>query len=200
MARGDYRYAGIYIITNLVNSKVYVGSSINIADRIHCHQSHFRSKIHHNKHLLAAVIQYGIENFSFELWEKCDVKILQTREAYWISAFNASDKEFGYNNSTDTNCPARGRKQPKEEIQRRLDNGILKTRKFVDSIGKIFETNNTKNFAAKQNLKYESLTSVANGNRYSYLGWRVATNNTIGIPYKDIRIGKPKFGRKIPTL
>jgi len=92
-----YNFSGIYLITNAINGKVYVGSAIDVASRISCHKSLFKSGTHHNKHLRSAVQEYGIKNFTFELWEKCAEKNLHDRESYWIQAFDAVNRECGYN-------------------------------------------------------------------------------------------------------
>lgn len=40
------------------------------------------------------MLEYGVENFSFELIEECDKDSLNEREQYWQDFFGA--KEFGY--------------------------------------------------------------------------------------------------------
>ena len=56
-------YAGVYIILNLLNGDCYVGSSINgnMGNRFHRHLFALSG----NKHVAAAVIKYGLENFAF---------------------------------------------------------------------------------------------------------------------------------------
>lgn len=56
---------GIYIIRNLVNDKIYVGSSVNIKRRFAQHKSTLRHNTHKNKHLQNAWNKYGEENFEF---------------------------------------------------------------------------------------------------------------------------------------
>lgn len=48
---------GIYIMTNIINGKVYVGESINIKNRLRMHRYRDNQVIH------AAFQKYGIENF-----------------------------------------------------------------------------------------------------------------------------------------
>jgi hypothetical protein len=40
------------------------------------------------------MVEFGVENFSFELIEECDRSLLDEREDYWQDYFKA--KEFGY--------------------------------------------------------------------------------------------------------
>jgi group I intron endonuclease len=56
---------GIYIIQNLVNGKVYIGSSSNIRRRFSQHKSTLRHNTHKNRHLQNAWNKYGEENFEF---------------------------------------------------------------------------------------------------------------------------------------
>ena len=56
---------GIYIIRNLVNDKIYVGSSVNIRRRFSQHKSTLRHNTHKNKHLQNAWNKHGEENFEF---------------------------------------------------------------------------------------------------------------------------------------
>lgn len=60
---------GIYIIQNLVNGNIYVGSSSNIKRRFSQHKSTLRHNTHKNKHLQNAWNKYGEENFEFVVIE-----------------------------------------------------------------------------------------------------------------------------------
>lgn len=58
---------GTYKITNIVNEKVYLGSSINIKSRKYQHFYYLKKNAHKNIHLQSAFRIYGIENFKFEV-------------------------------------------------------------------------------------------------------------------------------------
>jgi len=60
---------GIYIIRNLVNNKIYIGSSVNIKRRFSQHKSTLRHNTHRNKHLQNAWNKYGEINFEFVILE-----------------------------------------------------------------------------------------------------------------------------------
>lgn len=90
--------SGIYAIRNLKNSKIYVGSAINIAHRWAVHRYGFKNKIHHSRFLQRAWDKHGSEAFSFDILEHVeDVSILIEREQYWIDNFSSANPKLGYN-------------------------------------------------------------------------------------------------------
>lgn len=82
---------GIYKVIDLRNQKViYVGQSIDIEDRICQHKRRTQQLIDQYIH------NEGLDNFSFETIEICDVSQLEEREIYWISFYNTM-RPNGYN-------------------------------------------------------------------------------------------------------
>jgi len=79
---------GIYKITNISNSKCYIGSSVDITKRQYQHMSDFKLNKHHNKHLQNAWNKYGKENFVFEIIEECSRDFLLEKEQFYITKFN----------------------------------------------------------------------------------------------------------------
>lgn len=95
---------GIYKITNLINGKSYIGQSINIQKRFNAHKSiaFNPNDKNYDYPLYKAIRKYGIENFSFEILEVCDVSELNDKEIYYISKYNTYGK-FGYNQDSGGN-------------------------------------------------------------------------------------------------
>ena len=86
---------GIYKITNLENQKCYVGQAANIADRWKQHiKRGIGAEAPTRNKLYPAMLQHGVENFTFEIIEECSRAQLNDREDYWQDYFGA--KEFGY--------------------------------------------------------------------------------------------------------
>ena len=86
---------GIYKITNLKNNMCYVGQAVNVADRWKQHiKRGLGAEAPTRNKLYPAMVEFGVENFSFELIEECDRSLLDEREDYWQDYFKA--KEFGY--------------------------------------------------------------------------------------------------------
>ena len=66
--------SGCYMIINLINGKVYVGSSINLKKRFGRHRRELRANMHPNKHFQAAYNLSGIEAFEYKIIRYCDKK------------------------------------------------------------------------------------------------------------------------------
>lgn len=98
--------SGIYIITCLVNNKIYVGSSVDIYTRYHRHKLDLNTNKHHSSSLQNAWNKYGSEKFSFSILEFVDDKTkLIEREQFWMDELNVCDRKRGYNISpTAGNC------------------------------------------------------------------------------------------------
>lgn len=89
-------FCGIYRITNLKTNEAYIGKSTNIKNRFKQHirtaiglDGVARTKIH------SAMKEFGIDNFSFEVLEKCPKEIYSEREKYWIKFYETNI--YGYN-------------------------------------------------------------------------------------------------------
>ncbi len=63
--------SGIYIITNDVDDRIYIGSTINFWKRFSDHKRKLTLNTHANKHIQAFSKKYGIESLSFNLLLLC---------------------------------------------------------------------------------------------------------------------------------
>lgn len=88
-------FSGIYKITNQLNQMCYIGQAASIKKRWlqHIKRAVGAEPLINNK-LYPAMQKYGIENFSFEVVDRCDKDKLNEREKYWQKFYNA--KTFGY--------------------------------------------------------------------------------------------------------
>lgn len=96
--------AYIYLITNVINNKQYVGQTVNkVQRRFNQHKnSAYNIKDKDNKAPLhQAIKKYGIENFTVEILEECPNNQLNEREIYWINKLDTYQK--GYNASLGGN-------------------------------------------------------------------------------------------------
>lgn len=137
---------GIYQIRNLVNGKIYIGSSKDFRKRKSKHISELRKQEHSNKHLQAAWNLYNKENFVFEMLEYVEEiedkeklkNILIEKEQIWMDLFKSykngynirikAESSYGMKRSTESiNKTAeknRGQKRNKEQIKRMSESHI----------------------------------------------------------------------------
>lgn len=88
---------GIYKITNDINKKVYIGSSLKLNDREYKHFWLLRNNKHDNSFLQNSYNKYGESNFDFQLVKLCDPSELVELENYYIDLFKSNTSEFGFN-------------------------------------------------------------------------------------------------------
>ena len=72
---------GIYMITNLINGKSYIGQSVDIKRRFWDHRCITHET---NRHLKNALRKYGKDSFKYEILEECSQEDLDDREIYYI--------------------------------------------------------------------------------------------------------------------
>lgn len=91
---------GIYMIENLIDSKVYIGSSVNIISRKQKHFWMLKKGIHDNCHLQHSYNKFGENSFVFEVLEECNNEDLIIKENHHIFKYKSNNSEFGYNLAT----------------------------------------------------------------------------------------------------
>jgi len=84
--------SGIYKITNLINNKIYVGSTSDFIYRKYSHKNK-----NNNTVISRAILKYGWNNFSFEILEYCDSELLAERENYYFNLLQPFIENNGYN-------------------------------------------------------------------------------------------------------
>lgn len=79
---------------------MYIGLSTNIEKRFSDHRNKAinSSKIDdRNKVLYKAMRKYGVDNFTYEIIEKCPKTLLKEREIFWIKYYNTYNFREHYN-------------------------------------------------------------------------------------------------------
>lgn len=88
----------IYKITNTINSKSYIGQTIqNVKERFYQHCATKCSKAVSNMAIHRAIKKYGKSNFTVEVIEEIDSANLNDRERYWIRHYDSYNN--GYNST-----------------------------------------------------------------------------------------------------
>lgn len=143
--------AGIYLITNIVNNKHYVGQSIYLRKRLLKHKNNWE-KNKYDTPLYKAFTKYGIDNFRIKiLWSTTSKeynaikKTLDTLEVEYIQKY----KSYGeYNQTKGGDAGILGYKETEKQIkskalrQRFLEKRVyalnIKDKSTVMSINKVF--------------------------------------------------------------
>lgn len=90
--------SGVYAFVNRRNGKVYVGSGINVLNRLSVHLTFLRRGTHHSSYLQRAWARYGEQQFAFALLERVSrIENLAQREQWYIDELGADDPDTGYN-------------------------------------------------------------------------------------------------------
>ena len=92
---GTKKVTGIYKITHIDSGKTYVGQAVDIAERW---RQHIKRGVGADppttNKLYPAMLQYGAENFMFEILEECPSTKLSEREKYYTDVYESNN--FGY--------------------------------------------------------------------------------------------------------
>lgn len=115
----------IYLISNDINNKVYVGQTIQTLNkRFNGHCCYSKSDRSANMYIKRAIHKYGRDKFHISLIEECPINMLDDREKHWISFYDSY--ENGYNLT-------RGGQDSNYFNLNRVENTI-NTKKFSDYI------------------------------------------------------------------
>lgn len=86
----------IYLITNNINGKQYVGKTEKtVEERFKQHVKDSNKVQYQNRPLYRAFVKYGVENFSYSILEECSRDDSAAREIYWIGKLDTYKN--GYN-------------------------------------------------------------------------------------------------------
>ena len=82
-----FKTCGVYMLTNKLNGKKYIGSSACIGSRL---SDHFGQSMRNPKGrpLYTEMNEYGKEAFEYCVLEECDKSIKVDREQYWVEKLN----------------------------------------------------------------------------------------------------------------
>jgi len=125
---GDSRnkkIAGVYQIRNLVNGKIYIGSSVVLSVRYSTHLKELRQGIHFNSKLQNSWNKHGEKSFEFSVLEYCDPKETFEREQVYIDFLKPA-----YNISFSVGTPNTPKAGTPEAMER-----YLKTKNAIQKNG-----------------------------------------------------------------
>ena len=93
-----YNKCGVYAIRNLLNGKMYIGSTTtSFKKRWACHIKRLKRNKHHSEHLQNAWNKVGASNFSFIILEITTPEDSLQREGFYIDFYKSLNPQYGYN-------------------------------------------------------------------------------------------------------
>ena len=129
---------GVYKITNKLNGKFYIGSSVDVAQRIGNHMNR-DSRLYPDKEFYKDVKKYGWKNFEFEIIEVCEPENKIEREAYWYDQLKPE-----YNMVRPTECNfiyeevrRKAHEKSNDEEHRRQRKELYNSKEYVEKFRKI---------------------------------------------------------------
>ncbi len=135
--------AYVYKITNNMNGKFYIGKTQR-SSLVRRWKEHQRKALDENyRHpLYDGIRHHGLENFSIEILEECDVELLDKKEKFWISelrpVYNLTIG--GEGGDTFTHKP----EHMKEETRKKLSVAAKKNAQNPEYIRKLSEASKKK--------------------------------------------------------
>ena len=78
---------GIYLLVNLINGNFYIGSSINLSNRMqnYLNIKYLNTNSNKNMPIIKSLLKYGHDNFALLILEYIDSEDISERETYWIT-------------------------------------------------------------------------------------------------------------------
>lgn len=168
--------AGIYKITCIKNGKFYIGSSVNLKNRLDIHKRELEKGRHYNNKLQNSYNKYGKDNFIFEIidiFDSADITFLRQIEQNYLDNLQPFD-ERGFNLQKFTQLYRKKSEVPNSSLYLLIspEGDVYHNYKFVE--GKKTRDTNKLSLAALSlslNLPAASLNSIVRGRYKSYKGW-----------------------------
>jgi group I intron endonuclease len=209
------KVVGVYKITNTINNKSYIGSSIDVYQRGCMYKHLIKRKKLHNKHLQSSVEKYGYDNFTFELLDKCkkDTSIfdLHQLEQFYI---NKLSPEYNKRTVVDTNHLISHSQKTKDKISKSLKESFKNGGKVINRIQEhnikvsLFDLkgNHIEDFPGLAHcadfvkVKYQSITSAINSKRRRIKQFLVLKTEESHLIKEFINIPKICYAKKVIIL
>lgn len=193
--------SGIYMIKNVYDKKVYIGSAKNLVCRLSIHRHLLNNNKHHSLYLQRAWNKYGENVFIFGVIEVVkDINTLIDIEQKYIDKYKSSNNEYGYNI-----CPL-----AKSNLGSKHQKGIEDKKRRMLGVGNNFynkkHTINSRYFIGKnnycrklENSQIKNIKDMWLSGKYSQS--EIAKQFNISAPYvsRIINNKRRKLDNYVPT-
>lgn len=167
---------GIYQIRNIVNNKIYIGSTKDLYTRKRSHFYDLDKNKHRNSHLQKSYRKYGKENFVFEIIEFCTIENQINNEQYWLDELKQKFECYNIQ-------PKAGRIEITEEIREKMKG------KVVWNKGKTGIYSQEALLKMKNSHQYKGMKNPFYGKRHSQeTKDKIAKANGVGVLCIDTNI------------
>jgi DNA invertase Pin-like site-specific DNA recombinase len=188
--------SGIYRLNNLINDKSYVGSSINLNNRLRAYYSIsnlYRIVNKEQSMIYKALLKYGHKSFSLDILGYCEPNVLIKREQYYIDLLKP---EYNILKFAGSRVGHLASEKTKKAISIALKGKKYKCNEKI-AVSKLKYGVQVKVFDKSNNLLFE-FPSIKSAARYFYISGRTISNirnrgksyddYIYKFEYKDIRI------------
>jgi|SRR5271166_408489 len=184
----------LYVITNLINGKKYVGATNNLKQRWRHHRSGHGSRL-----VKAAIKKYGVENFRFEEVAEGDVPTIERLEKQTI-AIEDTMTPNGYNMATGgEGSPGVKRSKETREKQSAWQRGRPATERELQMFAHFRSQPRTDASNTKRSIKLKGRTTGEKTRKAS----SVAHSRPVqvaGVSYMSIKKAATSLGMSYGTL
>jgi len=155
---------GVYKISNLIDNRVYIGSSKNIESRHTKHLEDLRKNQHHSIHLQRFVNKHGIDKLLFETIDICNEDNLLEIETMRVKQYNSIKRGF--------NCYMPDRTYYSLEVKRNI--ALARINCKYNKIIKVIKDNtlihegNINSIVEKFNVDKSSVYKILKGKRKTH--------------------------------
>lgn len=186
--------SGIYCITNIIDDRIYIGSTNCFYKRFYEHNRDFCKNKHSNIHFQNFVNKYGIDSIKYNIIEILDFNLLLEKEQYYLDNYIDFDKDFNICKIAGT-PPNYNRTFSESEIKNIAD--LYNSGKSCCQISELlFGHRNQRSKIAKitKGISYTEYKDLFNYRKYNQIGrvFSQETKNKISKANK----GNPNIGGK----